>query len=102
MFITKLYRREINKKISSDDTRDWEPDTKFGYGYLEAIKRVLLGSGVEFFNDSGGGVESGNVGNLSSELLVLGADAAISIDHNITFLSVLNQTTVCSDAYIMS
>jgi hypothetical protein len=34
--------------------------------------------------------------------LMLGADATISINHNITFLSVLKQTTVCSDAIIMS
>ena len=62
---------------------------------------VLLGSCVEFFNDSGGGVESSDVGNLAGELLVLGTNAAISIDHNIRFLSVLKQTKVCSDAYIM-
>ena len=66
---------------------------RFNLAYvLIPIGSVLFGSGVEFFDDSGGGVESGNVGNLSSELLVLGADAAIGIDHNITFLSVLNVT----------
>ena len=48
---------------------------------LIPIRSVLFGSGVEFFDDSGGGVESGNVGNLSSELLVLGANAAIGVNH---------------------
>ena len=46
------------------------------------IGSVLLGSGVEFFNDSSGGGDSGDVGNLSGNLLVLGTDAAISVDHN--------------------
>jgi hypothetical protein len=39
---------------------------------------------------------------LTGELLMLSADAAIGINHNITFLSVLKQTVVCSDAIIMS
>ena len=69
---------------------------------LVPVRSVLLGSCVEFFNDSGGGVDSCDISNLTGELLVLGADAAISIDHNITFLSVLNLTTVSFDAIIMS
>ena len=69
---------------------------------LVPIWSVLLGSCIEFFNDRGGGVDSSNVGYLTSEPLMLGADAAISIDHNITVLSVLNLTTGCSYAIIMS
>jgi hypothetical protein len=34
--------------------------------------------------------------------LMLGADAAIGINHDMMFLSVLDLTTVCSDAIIMS
>ena len=76
---------------------------RFNLAYeIIPIGSVLFGSGVEFFNDSGGRIESGDVGNLASELLMLGADAAISINHNIRFLSVLKLTTVCSDAIIMS
>ena len=47
------------------------------------------------------GIDCGDVGNLSRNLLVLGADTAISIDHNITFLSVLNLTLVSFGAIIM-
>ena len=42
----------------------------------------MLGSCVEFFDDGGGRVGGGNVGDLSSELLMLRAYAAIGIDHN--------------------
>ena len=57
---------------------------------LIPVRSVLLCSGVEFFDDSGGGVESGNVGNLSSELLMLGADATINaLDLHKNFDSVL-------------
>ena len=69
---------------------------------LFPLRSVLGCTGKELSNDSGGGVESGDVGDLTSNLLVLGADTAIGVNHNITFLSVLNQTVVCSDAIIMS
>ena len=62
----------------------------------------MLGACVEFFNDSGCRIDSCDVCDLSSKLLMLGTDAAISINHNITFLSVLNQTVVFSYTDIMS
>ena len=53
---------------------------------LFPLRSVLSSTGEELSNDSGIGVDSGDVGNLSGNLLVLGTDAAISVDHNITFL----------------
>lgn len=44
---------------------------------------VLLGSCIEFFNDNCIRVDSGDIGDLSGDFLMLGANAAISINHNI-------------------
>ena len=64
---------------------------------------VLGCSGEELSNDSGIGIDSCDISNLTGNLLVLGADAAISIDHNKTFLIlVLKLTLVSFGTYIMS
>ena len=68
---------------------------------LFPLRSVLSGAGEELPNNSGIGVDCSDVGNLSGNLLVLGTDAAISVNHNIRFLSVLKQTKVCLATNIM-
>ena len=53
---------------------------------LLPLRSVLSGASEELSNNSGVGVECGDVSNLTGNLLVLSTDAAISVDHNITFL----------------
>ena len=48
---------------------------------LFPLRSVLSCTGEELSNNSGVGVDCGDVGNLSCNLLVLGADAAIGVNH---------------------
>jgi hypothetical protein len=56
---------------------------------LVPVRAILLGSCVEFFDDGGGRIDGGDVGNLTSELLMLSAYTAIGINHNIFLLPFL-------------
>ena len=60
-------------------------DSVFLFNYINElipIGAILFSSGVELSNDGGSRIDCGDVGNLACNLLMLGADATISIKHN--------------------
>ena len=62
---------------------------------------VLRSTCVKFFDDNCIRVDSGDIGDLSGDFLMLGANAAISINHNVYFLSALKLTKVSFCTIIM-
>ena len=68
---------------------------------LLLLGAVLSCTCEEFFDDNSGRIDGGNVGDLSSDLLMLCAYAAITVNHNVGVLSVLKQSTVSFVTIIM-